>query len=96
MKFLLTNTYYPQFSDSTYSINLWLSKSAYEEQLEFLLQQKFGTSDFQSQALTKIGFEANDIIANNLVLQTQWAIENNINTSLSWQNFIVIKKLCSL
>ncbi|OGY79334.1 MAG: hypothetical protein A3B74_00615 [Candidatus Kerfeldbacteria bacterium RIFCSPHIGHO2_02_FULL_42_14] len=83
MKFLIIDTYYPSFLKSfrhKYPESLGMS---YQEQRQFLLDQKFGTSDFYSGNFKKLGHQAEDIIVNDLYLQFRWAQERNFFVSES-------------
>lgn len=75
---LFIDSYYPKFLKGVYKNHSQLSNKKYSQQLSFLLDQNFGTSDFYSKNLKKLGHQAEDIIANNKQLQFQWAKENGI------------------
>lgn len=79
MKLAILDTYYINFLSSRYSINEDLRNKKYVDQLQFLLDQVFGTSDFYSRHLSEMGHEAVDIIANCFPLQKSWAKENLVN-----------------
>lgn len=76
-RFLIIDSYYPKFLKGIYKKYPQLSRQKYSKQLNFLLEQNFGTSDFYSKNLKKLGHQAEDIIANDKQLQFQWAKENN-------------------
>lgn len=92
MRILFIDTYYSGFLRSlrTKYPNLGIKK--YEEQKKFLLGQCFGTSDFFSYNLHKLGWDAKDVIANDEILQRRWAQENNFKV----KNSGLIAKLQSL
>lgn len=79
MKILLIDTYYPAFLSDFWKNNSKLEKANYKIQLKALLNQYFGTSDFYSKNLIKLGYQAEDVIANDEILQRQWAKENGLN-----------------
>lgn len=81
MKFLFIDTYYSAFLSYFWRINSGLIDTSYQKQREKLLSSCFGTSDFYSYNLKTLGYKAEDIIANDEVLQRQWAKENNLNVS---------------
>lgn len=81
MKFLIIDTYYPNFLTKVRKDNADLSKKSYSYQLNYLLKLCFGTSNFYSFNLKKMGHNAIDIIANDEILQRQWAKENSLNVS---------------
>ena len=78
MKFIIIDTYYPKFLKNIYHKHTNLHNKKYSQQLKFLLGQNFGTSNFYSQNLKKLGHQTQDIIANNRPLQFQWAKENHL------------------
>lgn len=80
MKFLIIDTYYDKFLEKVYKKNESLKRMPYKKQRDYLLSLFFGTSDFYSYNLKKLGHQAEDIIANDEYLQKKWAKENNIKT----------------
>jgi len=78
MKILIIDTYYPLFLSSLYAGDPDLATRPYEQQLKLILAECFGTSDFYSANLKKLGHEAKEIIANCEPLQRQWANERKI------------------
>lgn len=75
MKILIADTYYPAFLAKIYKNIPELSRSCYQSQLETLLNQCFGTSDFYSRHLNALGAKSQDLIVNCLPLQSAWARE---------------------
>ena len=75
MKILIVDTYYPAFLAKVYQGIPNLTKDSYQSQLETLLEQCFGTSDFYSRYLNSLGAESRDLIVNCLPLQSAWAKE---------------------
>ncbi|HNX90687.1 MAG TPA: glycosyltransferase [Candidatus Omnitrophota bacterium] len=91
MKFLLVNTDYDGFLKWLYGREDRLAGKSYEEQMRVRNDSLFGTADFYSTNLKKLGHEAIDIHANNVPLQTAWAKEQGFDPKES-----VLKKLfCS-
>lgn len=78
MKFLIVDTYYPAFLKSIRKSRLTLSKKKYKDQIRYLFSMCFGTSNFYSTNLRKLGHDAEEIIANDEVLQKTWARENSL------------------
>jgi hypothetical protein len=68
----ILDTYYPQFL-----ARLRRPEMPYEALLELTLNYSFGTADFYSRGLSRLGWNCFDIIANDTVLQAKWAEENN-------------------
>ncbi len=82
--FLIIDTYYPRFLSSLYRTYPDLANKRYVEQKNFILSQCFGTADFYSKNLRKLGCEAEEIIPNNDILQKQWALEHGLKTETSY------------
>lgn len=78
MKILIIDSYYPVFLHSVRKKIPRLINYSYDKHLQTLLDECFGTSDFYSYNLRKIGADAIDIIANDEILQKQWARENGL------------------
>ena len=78
MRILILDTYYPPFLSSLYARLPHLGSKPYAEQLRLILDQRFGTSDFYSSNLNKLGHEATESIVNCEPLQRTWAAENGL------------------
>jgi spore maturation protein CgeB len=78
MKLLIIDSYYEDFLNGFYNINPELKNASYAKQKGLLLAEQFGTADFYSRNLKKLGYEAEDFIINDEILQKQWAKENGI------------------
>jgi len=76
--FLFINTYYPAFLEYFYNKNKGIVSKNYNEQKTALMNEFFGTVDFYSSNLIKLGYQAEDVVANNEVLQKQWAKEQRV------------------
>ncbi len=85
MKVLIVDTYYPKYLQSSYDNNPDLSAFSYDQQRQFLMDQCFGTADFYSKNLEKLGYEAEEIIVNCKPLQFKWAEENNLSINFGLQ-----------
>lgn len=79
LKFLIVDTYYSKFIDSFYASHIGLERYSYQKQYHILMDQCFGTSNFYSLNLNKLGHQAEEIIANCEPLQRQWALENSFS-----------------
>ena len=79
MKILVIDTYYDDFLKTKYNSQEKLSKYSYKDQLDKLISSRFGTSDFYSHNLKKIGIQSDELIVNCIPLQNKWAKENNLN-----------------
>jgi spore maturation protein CgeB len=77
-KIIIIDTYYPKYLSSLYSKFPHLRNLNYAEQKNLIIGQCFGTADFYSKNLKALGCEAEDIIANNEIIQRQWAVENGL------------------
>lgn len=83
MKILIIDTYYSDFLKNVRKHNRSLINKCYSIQKKYLIEKCFGTSDFYSYNLNKLGHKSIDIIANDEILQRQWAKENNIKVERS-------------
>ncbi|MBU1626087.1 glycosyltransferase [bacterium] len=78
LKFLIVDTYYPMFLRSFYRSRPGLKSCSYQEQLQAIMAKCFGTADFYSSNLKKLGYESKEVIANCEFLQKQWAWEKEV------------------
>lgn len=86
MKILIIDSYYPAFLHSVRKKIPRLINYSYDKHLQTLLDECFGTSDFYSYNLRKIGADAIDIIANDENLQKKWAKEFGLKLpQLDWK-----------
>jgi hypothetical protein len=70
---LIVDTYYQAFVGAHYAARPGLAASSYDEQLESLIAERFGTADAYSHHLRAHGHEAMEVIANVEPLQRAWA-----------------------
>lgn len=80
---LIIDTYYPGFLKDWYIKHPELRNTTYGTQQKALLSACFGTSDYYSFNLKKMGYRVEDIIVNDENLQRQWAKENGLSASAS-------------
>src|SRR5215213_9036371 len=78
MRLLRLNIYYPSYLRRRYGRRPELAEKTYEEQRRELLDDLYLWSDFWSVALGKLGYEAEEIIANVEPMQKRWAAENDV------------------
>lgn len=94
MKIFIIDTYYENFLNDFYSKNEEIKYKNCNEQKSALLAEQFGTADFYSKNLKKLGHQAEEFIVNNEILQKQWAKENNIKYRKDYfQKIPKIKKI---
>jgi len=79
VKILIVDTYYEDFLKDFYQQNTISKDNSYEIQKKYLINSCFGTSDFYSHNLNKIGVEAEELIVNCSASQKRWAKENGFN-----------------
>jgi len=77
--FLFVDTYYPAFLDYFYKNHRDIVNKNYKEHKSVLMDECFGTSNFYCLNLAKLGYKADNVIANNEILQRQWAGEQGID-----------------
>lgn len=83
MKILIVDTYYEGFLKKFYKENEEkIENLNYFELRRLLFNQFFGTSDFYSKNLKKIGVEAEEVIFNDPILQFKWIEEQKITLKL--------------
>jgi hypothetical protein len=82
MKWMLLDTDYPEFLASLYAQNPGLEARSYDEQLRARNDSLFGTADFYSANLQRLGHEAIDVHTNNAALQRAWALEAKVDIPL--------------
>ena len=87
MKFLILNTDYPEFLSWLYAQHPGLERQPYEHQMRVRNESLFGSADFYSSNLRKLGHEAWDIHANNEFMQKAWADEHGlrIDSGRRWE-----------
>jgi spore maturation protein CgeB len=78
MKFLILSTDYTEFLHRLYAQHPGLERQPYEQQTRVRCESLFGTADFYSSNLQKLGYDAEDIIANVEPAQKQWAREHGL------------------
>jgi spore maturation protein CgeB len=76
VRFLITNTDYPEFLGWLYDQNPELGEKSFDQQMRVRSDSLFGVADFYSSNLRKIGHEAWDVHANNEFMQKAWAKEH--------------------
>lgn len=81
MKIIIADSYYPKFLKNFYKIFPQARFKGYEVQLQELLSQSFGTSDFYSYYLNILGCNAKDLIANCTPLQAKWKGDQGLETN---------------
>lgn len=78
MRFLILDTYYPEFIHYIYQKYPGLDEKSYLEQLQAIYDAGFARADFLPLNLRKLGYEAEQVIINVAPLQKRWAIEHGL------------------
>jgi glycosyltransferase involved in cell wall biosynthesis len=78
MKILFIDTYYPKVLVNFRKNNPELLRYSFQKYRDELLKICWGTSDFFSYNLEKLGYKTEDLIINDEILQKKWAKENNL------------------
>lgn len=76
MRIHIIDTYYPNFLKYFWREHPDLHKTDYKTQMQALLAERFGTSDFYSYNLQKLGQQSQDFILNDYTIAKSWAKEN--------------------
>jgi glycosyltransferase involved in cell wall biosynthesis len=92
MKILFVDTYYPKFLESFKKNNPGILNLPYKSYKQRLFATFFGTSDFYSYNLKRLGYLTDDMVVNDEILQKKWAKENGFRVNDNW----VISRLQSL
>lgn len=77
MRLLKLGIYHSTYLREFYETRAGLGELDYAAQHRSLIDDCFGSSDFWTQALNKIGYETAEVIANAEPLQKRWAREND-------------------
>lgn len=85
---LIIDTYYEEFLRSFYNSYPNLLTKSYAQVKSKLLGEMFGTADFYSQNLTKLGTSAEDLIVNDQILQKKWAWEHGVKFSKNYPKWL--------
>jgi spore maturation protein CgeB len=75
MRLLKIGVYYTAYLHQFYARHPGLAAESYAAQHASLVEDCFGSSDFWTKALTDLGYETCDLIANAEPLQRMWAAE---------------------
>jgi spore maturation protein CgeB len=75
MKLLKLTTFYPSYINNFYACHPKLANKSYFEQKMALNYDAFGWADFWSEALTPLGYEVMEIVANAMPMQKAFAKE---------------------
>jgi len=76
MRLLKIGVYYPAYLEQFYAARPGLASRPYAVQHAALMRDSFGSSDFWTSALARLGYETCDLVANALPLQRAWAGEH--------------------
>ena len=75
MRLLKIGVYYPAYLEQFYARRPGLAASPYAAQHAALIEDCFGSSDFWTSALSKLGYETCDLVINAEPMQKTWAAE---------------------
>lgn len=78
MRLLKIGIYYPAYLAQFYSMRPDLASQSFAIQHAELMNDRFGSSDFWTTALNKVGYETCDVVANAEPLQKTWAEEHGL------------------
>jgi spore maturation protein CgeB len=93
MRLAKLGVYYPKYLKQFYSENLGLSSQSAAAQHEALINDCFGSSDFWTHALKKLGYDTAEWIANAEPLQKRWAQERGVSFGEDWFSDILLAQL---
>lgn len=75
LNILIVDTYYPAFLKRLRTAQPELTRQPYAAQWRAIMDTSFGTADYYSVGLSRLGHTAQEIVANDRELQQQWARE---------------------
>lgn len=78
MRLLKLGIYHPAYLRQFYVERPGLSADPYDVQRAALMQDCFGSSDFWTTALSRLGYETDETIANVEPMQKRWAFEHGV------------------
>ena len=78
MRLLKLGVYYPNYLEQFYARRPGLAALPYAAQHAALIGDCFGSSDFWTRALSRLGYETCDLVANAEPLQKAWASERGL------------------
>ncbi len=85
MRLLKIGVYYSVYLQQFYARTANLAQQPYSVQHAALIDDCFGSSDFWTNALTGLGYETCDIVANSQPMQVMWAREHGLEFDrLNW------------
>lgn len=97
MRILILDTYYPAFQEYFCHKHPEALRKTYAEHKAALFAECFGTADFYSKNLKKLGHEVEEILVTNETLQKQWAQEHGISYGSfflpNWQEKILAAQI---
>jgi hypothetical protein len=78
MRLLKLGVYYPNYLERFYARRPGLAAEPYAAQHAALIGDCFGSSDFWTVALSRLGYETSDLVANAEPMQKAWASERGL------------------
>ena len=78
MRLLKIGVYYPHYLEQFYARRPGLAAQPYAAQHAALIGDCFGSSDFWTKALSRLGYETCDLVANAEPMQKAWAAERGL------------------
>jgi spore maturation protein CgeB len=100
VKILLLDTFYPAFLQSFFRDDRLADDQTYEATWRRLMDRCFGTADYYSAGLTRIGHQAKEIVVNAVPLQQRWLRERapKLKTrgragDLAWEMSVVAEQV---
>lgn len=90
MRILILDTYYAPFLQDFYRRFPKVLTYSYVQNKNKLMEQLFGTADFYSRNLRLLGYEADEVILNDKILQAKWSKEHGQKRLLDWADGIHI------
>ena len=94
MRLLKITNFYPGYLSRFYEERNGLARQPFDAQFSALMADCFSWADFWAVALRKLGYEAEEVVANVEPMQKRWAEERGVKYSESdWQSEIAVAQV---
>jgi spore maturation protein CgeB len=94
LRLLKITNFYPGYLSRFYEERHGLARQPYAEQFSALMADCFSWADFWAVALRRLGYEADEVVANVEPMQKRWAAEHGVEYNESdWQLEIAVAQV---
>jgi len=94
LRLLKITNFYPGYLTRFYEERNGLTHQPYDAQFSALMADCFSWADFWAVALRKLGYEAEEVVANVEPMQKRWAVEHGVAyDERDWQSEIAVAQV---